>query len=254
MSLPSPITFAPITGVVPCEPYAFRFTYTETDEGHVKGVTNMFSATVGDATTGTDLLTMNNGGAVYPGYWQLEWNPVKAGAGEYFIATEVLSNSNATYTTDSQLFTIEAGSDESCINATTTISLVLSSGTPVASGTATGTGIAAPSSAAERTQLTRGAIAGLIAGIIAILFGVLAAILFVRRRRAVATRVRRAQAIELPTYVPALSTYAMAIPARSPMAEMEKRDMDSKGEFGPRSDYDRESLRSVPSLYLHGKV
>ncbi|TDL24422.1 hypothetical protein BD410DRAFT_88377 [Rickenella mellea] len=254
MSLSSPINFLPLAPIVPCQPYTFTFTYTETDERHVEGETNMFTAGVFNASTGANMLTLTNGGAVYPGYWQFDWNPVKASAGVYYITASVVSTSNVTYKPMLQPFTIEAGSDESCINAAVTeapISLVLSSGATVAPVTVTG--FAAPSStsiveAGSSTGRRTGAIAGLTIGIIAILFGLLAAILFVRRRRA--ARAQKAQVPELPTYVPELPAYAAVVPV---MTEKEK-DTDRKSAIGPLSDYDRESLRSVPPSYHLGDV
>ncbi|TDL24421.1 hypothetical protein BD410DRAFT_785886 [Rickenella mellea] len=253
MSLPSPINFLPIAGVVPCKPYTFTFSYTETNEQHVKGGKNTLSAWLGDATTGTSMPTVGTGGAVYPGYWQLDWNPVRASAGEYFITAAVLSNSNATYTTKNQLFTIDAGSDESCINATATatlMSIVLEPGAGAATATPLPSLIpVTASSSTERTQLARAAKAGLAVGIIVIFFGLLAAILFVRRRRA--ARAQKARVPELPAYVPELPAYATVVPVGTLMAEKEKTDMDSKSELGPSLDYDRESLRSVPPVYIY---
>ncbi|TDL24419.1 hypothetical protein BD410DRAFT_785885 [Rickenella mellea] len=241
MSLPSPINFLPIASVIPCEPFTFTFSYTETDEWHVAGETNTFTAWVGKADTGSILQTLTNGDAVYPAYWQVGWDPVIASAGEHFIAAAVLSNSNASYTTTSQLFTIEAGPNESCLNATPATAVPIALVPTEAISFATPTAFAS-SSTTGRTQLAIGTIAGLAIGIIAVLFGLLAAILFVRRRRA--ARAQLAQDSELPDYATVVRVGPL----------IEKKDIDGKSDLGPPLDYDRESMRSVPPAYHHGDV
>ncbi|TDL24415.1 hypothetical protein BD410DRAFT_785871 [Rickenella mellea] len=233
--LPSPIYFPEITNVTTCEPYEFTFAYVSTSPTFTSNVSeNTLTAYVqwiiGD-DPGVMEYTLVNNVTLYPSFTSLIWSPVDAGPGAYVIKGNVYSDAGIVYEETSRFFSIEAGTDESCITqsvvATTTAANDVPTSTAIESASTTG-----------RSKLSGGAIAGIVIGIVAVkLIALLVAIVLMRRRRAAAQKSQ------------ARSSFRMAtIPTPPPLPPMTKEEEKEREAY---MWSDTASLRSIPPPYGH---